>query len=146
MRCYNPINLQSKYVGFDNDYISNNTAIVSDTAVDMKSIQQKFTVIGQLDDIDRVLCVIMIHYAGWLPDKCNCSSNDQNRRRRLTEISQHGVIHHGSTYNTTRFEDSLIEKLTTKDELLYDYSKQLFNSQLRVFEEYFNVTICDTIR
>jgi len=149
MRCYNPIDLQSKYVGFDNDYTSNNASIGSDTAAAaMKSIQQKFTVIGQLDDIDRVLCVIMIHYAGWLPAKCNCSSsdNDQRRRRRLTEISQHGVIHHGSTYNTTRFEDSLIEKLTTKDELLYDYSKQLFETQLRVVEEYFNVTICDTIR
>jgi len=138
MRCYNPIDMQSKYVGFDNDSL-NNTA--------MKSIQQKFTVVGPLDDIDRVLCVVMIHYAGWLPAKCNCSSSDDDqRRRRLAEISQHGVIHHGSTYNTTRFEDSLIEKLTTKDELLYDYSKQLFETQLRVVEEYFNVTICDTIR
>jgi len=148
MRCYNPIDMQSKYVGFDNDYISNNTFTDNNAAADMKSIQQKFTVIGQLDDIDRFLCVVMIHYAGWLPAKCNCSSsdNDQNRRRRLTEISQHGVIHHGSTYNTSRFEDSLIEKLTTKDEFLYDYSKQLFEMQLRVVEEYFNVTICDTIR
>mmetsp|Transcript_32783 Transcript_32783/g.55766 ORF Transcript_32783/g.55766 Transcript_32783/m.55766 type:complete len:102 (-) Transcript_32783:2-307(-) len=96
-----------------------------------------------MDDLDRVLCVIFIHYTGWLPDVCNCSKNSSiNQRRRL---SDHGVIHHGSTYNTTRFEDSLIEMLVERDKILYDYAKQIFGVQLKVVEEHFNVTICDKI-
>eukprot|EP00581_Thalassiosira_minuscula_P002155 CAMPEP_0183740238 /NCGR_PEP_ID=MMETSP0737-20130205/59056_1 /TAXON_ID=385413 /ORGANISM="Thalassiosira miniscula, Strain CCMP1093" /LENGTH=80 /DNA_ID=CAMNT_0025975239 /DNA_START=362 /DNA_END=601 /DNA_ORIENTATION=- len=51
--CYAPIDMQSGYVGFTHPNAVDG---------DMKSIQQKFTVIGPVDDLDRVLCVIFIHY------------------------------------------------------------------------------------
>ena len=100
--------------------------------------------IGPLDEMDKVLCVILIHYAGLLPDACNCS-NGENKHKHRRRLSDHGVIHHGSTYNTTSFQDAMIEKLVAKDQILYDYSLKLFNVQLRLVEEYFNVTICDAI-
>jgi hypothetical protein len=56
------------------------------------------------------------------------------------------VTHHGSTYDTTQFEDTLIEKLVERDEILYDYAKRLFAVQLKVVEEHLNVTICDKIK
>lgn len=161
-RCYNPINLQSTYAGFERrkrtyrkDDADSGDASVSDRM--RKDLQQKYTVIGPLDQMDKVLCLILIHYAGFLPDACNCSSDgsgstqqtqagqqSQNRRRRLD--GNHGVSTHGSTYNTTHFQETLIEKLIAKDQVLYHYTKKLFDEQLRVVEEYFNVTICNTIK
>ena len=146
-QCYPPINLQSRYAGFIDHHPkpSHNQAHVH-RVVSMKNMQQKFTVIGPLDEIDKVLCVTYIHYTGWIPDVCNCSNQNNtssSRRRRLTD---HGVTHHGSTYNTTQFEDTLIEKLVERDETLYDYAKRLFAVQLKVVEEHLNVTICDKIK
>ena len=135
-RCYYPIDLQSTYVVDTKDYDADLGSI--------RHIQQKFTVIGPLDEMDKVLCVILIHYAGFLPDACNCS-NGENKHKQRRRLSDHGVIHHGSTYNTTSFQDAMIEKLVAKDQILYDYSLKLFNVQLRLVEEYFNVTICDAI-
>eukprot|EP00579_Thalassiosira_antarctica_P010776 CAMPEP_0201921734 /NCGR_PEP_ID=MMETSP0903-20130614/9988_1 /ASSEMBLY_ACC=CAM_ASM_000552 /TAXON_ID=420261 /ORGANISM="Thalassiosira antarctica, Strain CCMP982" /LENGTH=131 /DNA_ID=CAMNT_0048458753 /DNA_START=284 /DNA_END=676 /DNA_ORIENTATION=- len=103
--CYPAINLQSIYVGF-----------VPQNADDMKNIQQKFTVIGPMDQLDKVLCLVFIHHAGWLPDACNCSNNKSSSQLQKQQLgSDHGVTHHGSTYNTTRFQDAMIDKLVEKD-------------------------------
>ena len=133
-RCYNPTNFQSTYLGFDPEMGDNE-----------RSIQLKFTVIGPMDQMDKVLCVVFIHYAGWVPNCCKCSKlNDPpTNRRRL--FSDHGVTHHGSTYNTTKKQDDVISWLVEKDNILYDHAKNIFDVQSKLIEKKFNFTLCNKI-
>ncbi len=145
--CYDPRNMQSKFVDFHPDR--------GDSIVD---IHKKFTVIAPMDQLDTAMCVIFVHYTGWMPEACDCSlthsetmafdreksiiveSNDESK------ICDHGVKNHGATYNTTKRQDELIDHLIEKDMLLYEYSKEIFEQQLMQAEKFFNVTICPKIK
>eukprot|EP00956_Cyclotella_meneghiniana_P043337 scaffold265196_cov109-Cyclotella_meneghiniana.AAC.1 len=73
--------------------------------------------------MDKVLCVMFIHYAGWIPAPCDCTDGEENKvhdDNAVERQSSHGVVHHGSSYNTTLHQDELIRKITEKDVLLYE--------------------------
>lgn len=155
MRCYDPRNLQSRYVDYDPLKWINNEVALGD-------LEKRFTVIGPMDEMDKTLCVTFIHYTGWIPPHCDCTAGKQdhinvvkkkpppsdvvaadiNLRRRLRGMS-HGVVNHGNSYNTTQYQDELIRKLTEKDVLLYEGVKQLFDKQVQVLEKRMNVTLCN---
>lgn len=60
--CYNPLNMQSRYVDYNP---ANQSWVQPDEG--LVELQKKFTVIGPMDQMDMVLCVVFIHYAGWVP-------------------------------------------------------------------------------
>ena len=57
--------------------------------------------------------------------------------------SSHGVVHHGSSYNTTLHQDELILKITEKDVLLYEGVTIIFNQHVEYLEKKMNVTLCN---
>lgn len=124
---YNPVSMQSRYTLFDPENVS--------------ALQEQFTVIGSMDDLNRILCAIFVHYARWVPEACVCGAE---RWRDLAEGS-HDVVHHGRSYNTTGYQDALIRRLTEKDSVLYAYVKALFRRQVQVIEGEHNVTLCSRI-
>eukprot|EP00956_Cyclotella_meneghiniana_P027469 scaffold61595_cov38-Cyclotella_meneghiniana.AAC.3 len=114
-----------------------------DASVDL---QQRFTVIGPMDQMDKVLCVMFIHYAGWIPAPCDCTDGETKNKMHdyaVERQSSHGVVHHGSSYNTTLRQDELIRKITEKDVLLYEGVKIIFNQHVEYLEKKMNVTLCN---
>ena len=123
-QCYSPINLQSSYTQFqpeEND--------------SLQDLERRFTVIAPFDNMDLSMCVIFIHYAGWVPETCKCSND-----RYLAE--DHGVKHHGGSFETTDQQDELIQKLVQNDNLLFNYTKTLFAQKLKHTEEEYSVNLC----
>jgi hypothetical protein len=161
LMCYNPINLQSYFTQFN--------ALVETP----NDLMRKYHVIGDMAQIDKTICAIMIHMTGgWIPYECNCSTinNDKNNKDILQQqqtkqangtIQQkvlfrkydpnldnhaHGVQHHGATYNTTIKEDEAIAKLTRYDQALYEMAKRVFAKQVSQIEATYQIKICDTFR
>mmetsp|Transcript_6079 Transcript_6079/g.12424 ORF Transcript_6079/g.12424 Transcript_6079/m.12424 type:complete len:236 (+) Transcript_6079:3-710(+) len=145
--CYDPRNMQSKFADFH-----------PERGDSIAGIQKKFAVIAPMDDLDVAICVIFVHYTGWIPEACDCSLSqtvklalDQEKSiakesRNESVNFDHGVKNHGATYNTTKSQDELINQLIERDMLLYEYSKEIFEQQLMRVEEFFNVTICQKIK
>ena len=88
--------MQSRYTLFDPGNVS--------------ALQERFTVIGPMDNLDRTLCAIFVHYARWVPEACVCGADAAAGResRRDPAKGSHGVVHHGHSYNTTGYQDALI--------------------------------------
>ena len=106
-----------------------------------------------MDEMDRVLCVTFLHYTGWLPPQCDCTTKtmttttttttDAKMKSKQKTKESHGVKHHATSYITTSYQDKLIDTLTEKDVMLYEGVKFLFNEQVRVLESRLNVKICN---
>lgn len=132
--CYTPISMQSEYVKYDPQNKSR--------------LQAQFTVIGPMDDLERTLCVIFIHYSGWVPGCCSCTEAENEGLGYINDenASTHGVKHHGSSYKTTQYQDYLIKMLVNKDSLLYAHVKALFHRQVEIIEQELNITLCKRLR
>jgi len=132
--CYRPINLQSTMLKFDPTHM---------TEIEAKQdLVDRFDVIGLQDRMDKSVCLTLTKYTGRLPEKCDCSPS--NIQRRLGSGFTHQVEHHGDTFNTTEEQDKLIDELTSKDKLLYEYAKDIFDRQVEQVEETFDTILCDT--
>lgn len=132
--CYDPRSMQSRYV----DYKPQNKS----------RLQQKFTVIGPLDELDKTICVMFIHWTGWVPECCVCTE-EENANARIIQnekATSHGVKNHGASFNTTASQDSMINMLIETDMALYQHTKQLFGRQVEVTEKELNITLCKRIR
>eukprot|EP00984_Skeletonema_dohrnii_P006433 scaffold2300_cov116-Skeletonema_dohrnii-CCMP3373.AAC.1 len=120
--CYDPIDLQSRYVGFH--------------SMDTKEteLKERFDVIGVLDEIGRSICATIILYTGEVPAICICSTgaNVAEKRRRL-DFQDHGVKHHGATFDLTDKQQAKIAQLTVLDTVLYQRAKKVFDDQLLLF-------------
>lgn len=88
----------------------------------------------------------MIRYSGIVPPKCDCSFDQDERkiRKRRTSNTDHGVIHHGNTFNITDKQREWIEAITTVDHRLYEYGKMIFSKQLKEVESDLGVKFCDS--
>lgn len=133
-QCYNPINLQSSYVRFDPD--------VQPTAE--KDLLERYDVIGTSDEMVKSLCATFISYQGYVPEKCDCT--DTTLRKRRMDRYDHGVSHHGSSYETTLEEDEAIAKLTQKDLQLFEVSQKVFEKQVLGLEEMFGIKVCSSFK
>lgn len=130
MMCYNPVDLQSNYLGFH-----------PEEGDAVQQLQRRYTVVGPLDEIDKVACVIYIHYTGWIPQACNCTTPQTTSHRNFA--TTHSVKHHGDTFNTTVGQDEKIEWLVKKDNILYRYAKTIFGVQSRAVEEKYGFKLCE---
>jgi len=57
----------------------------------------------------------------------------------------HGVIHHGNTFQATQSQIDKIAMIRDLDIPLYDTSRQIFRDQVRVVENKYNIKICDKL-
>jgi hypothetical protein len=164
MNCYDPLNKQSQFTNYGNPAKTKRWALSPNDA--LSDIQRRFTVIGPMDEMDRVLCVIFLHYTGWLPPHCDCTTkttttafDDEEEedaaasaaarskiQKKQKTKEAHGVKHHAKTFNASSYQNMLIDKLTEKDVMLYEGVKHLFNEQVRVVESRLNVNICNEFK
>ena len=170
--CYDPINVQSYFTTFH----------VNTTDDDLYN---RFDIIGDMDQMGKSVCAIMIRYMGYLPSVCDCSTSTSrsttrtatattdysdtntssimpeaknkhknkkrrpnakakatgNDRRRL--VTDHGVKHHGATFNLTEDQYDKIEKITTVDKLLHQRVKHVFARQVKEIEHEFSAVLCE---
>jgi hypothetical protein len=134
--CYNPINHQSSYLGFD-------------YRTTKQQLRNKFDVIGITAEMSKSVCLVATKYAGFVPEKCNCtisasSSDNEDSKLAVKKIS-HGVIHHGGSYNTSMSQEQAIAKLTDLDQLLYGMATEIFHEQVEKVERKYHVTLCDKL-
>ena len=126
--CYDPRNLQSRYLMFNG------------TEKGLQDLTNKFEVIGLSSRFEESICLLFIHLTSgsFIPEECNCSS----KRRQLKY--DHGVKHHGSSFKKlTEEQRSLIKKLTVNDKMLYRYvSDVFFDEQVARFEETYSFKLC----
>jgi hypothetical protein len=130
-RCYNPINMQSTYTKFE----PGNTS--------KAALSDRYDVIGDQSQMDKTVCVMALRYTGFFPSQCNCTSP---KRRILLAAMDHGVTHHGDTFNLTKHQEEAITLLTGKDMLLYSMAREVFAEQVQEIENEFQVTLCDKIK
>ena len=94
-----------------------------------------------MEEIDKVACVMFIHWGGWIPKACNCTTPHTTYANSV--ITRHSVTHHGSTFNTSKEQQEKIEWLVEKDNVLYQSAKTLFRVQSRVIEERYGFKLCE---
>jgi hypothetical protein len=125
--CYNPVNLQVSRVGrFKNPTID---------------LPQHFGVVGIMEDLFRSTCLISISLEHHVPPRCNCSLGSASTT--VFHPNDHGVHHHGGTFQTTPQQDHWIQALTPLDQQLYDDVRLLFLKQVETTEQQFNFSMCD---
>ena len=126
-KCYDAINLQSMMTGFDE-------------TMSESQLRNRFDVIGVMDQLTKSVCAINIRYTGAIHPSCDCT--DVTKRRRNLRVGDHGVKHHGATFNLTDSQASKIQKLTQLDSLLYDRAKVAFANQVKEIEEELDIVLC----
>jgi hypothetical protein len=135
-KCYVPVNLQARLLNLSKDLI-----LGDDEEAAMNEIESKFVIIGDNAQMAKTICSITIRYSGIVPEHCNC--NHLKGRRRTN--ADHGVIHHGNTFNVTDKQMEWIDQITKVDQKLYEYGKIIFAQQVEKLEEEFGVRICDSL-
>ena len=100
----------------------------------------------------KSICVIFARYTGWIPYECNCTNVDADSSEVRTDLGydpardSHAVVHHGSTFNTTKLVDDAIAKLRAVDMVLYELAKEIFHEQVQEVQDEFQVQLCDNFR
>ncbi len=126
--CYDPNNHQSFFTQFDAD-------VTEDV------LKDRFDLVGDMSYMSKSICAIHIRYSGFVPPMCDCSSgSDSEGRRRLHD---HGVQHHGATFELTEDQEAKIAKLTQYDRLLYERAQRVFADQVREIEDELDITLCE---
>ena len=144
-QCYNPLNFQSKTIGYD-------------PSLGKDDLRKKWDIIGDNSRMDKTICLIVIKYTGWVPEQCDCTDipdqqSENRRRRRLYELTYdkhkhgHGVAHHGSDHNITAEQRKKIEKFRQIDIQLYNLVvTEIFEEQVREVEQEHKIKLCDKLR
>jgi len=125
-KCYDPINLQTYMTGFN-------------SSMDEHDLRKKFDVIGDMNQLGKSVCALSIRYMGLLSPRCDCTNSGDSNRRLIID---HGVQHHGATFNLTISQALKIEKLTQLDHLLYDRTKEAFKKQVAEIENEMGIILC----
>jgi len=125
--CYDPINIQSFFTRFN-------------SAMTEEELYNKYDVIGHMDSFSKSHCAIFIRYTGYVPPRCVCNDASATSRKLLVD---HGVVHHGATFNTTNEQVVKIMKLTAIDQILYERVRKVFSNQVKDIEEELGITLCD---
>lgn len=133
-KCYMPVNLQSHLLNLNHTLI-----LIEDEDIALREIQSRFTILGDNFQMNKTVCSIVARYSGIVPLGCDCS--DVQEQRRAT--ADHGVIHHGNTFNITNQQRKWIDEITKVDQKLYKYGKIIFGRQVEKLEKDYSVKICD---
>jgi hypothetical protein len=130
--CYDPRHLQSRYLRFNG------------TESGLHELTSKFQVIGLTSHFQESVCLLYIHLKGGseIPPECDCSKD--HRLLPESDREDHGVTHHGSTFQLESEEQrALIQKLAGIDTMLYRYVRDTqFDEQVVRFEERYSFKLC----
>ncbi len=126
--CYDPNNHQSFFTQFEAD-------------VSEADLKERFDVIGDMNYISKSICAIHIRYSGFVPPMCDCTSGSDNEGRR--RLHDHGVTHHGASYELTPEQEAKIAKLTVRDGLLYERTQRVFVEQVKEIENDLGIKLCE---
>ena len=150
--CYNPIDFQSVWAGAINKrgmFLLEN-ATFSDQ-VDF--FRERYTIMGDNAQMDKTVCAIFIHYTGWIPPKCDCTeqttttlnaTNEEGNETQKKPSADHGVQHHGSSFNRSLRHDEFIQEIRRNDLKLYKVSKAVFEIQVQELEAKHDFKLCDS--
>lgn len=150
--CYVPINMQTWWSvkwHIPPPIFGRQIDITKSNAKQMLESQYKF--VGDMGQMTKSICAILIRFTGYVPQQCNCISNikslDTNTKLAYNASQYadgHGVKHHGASYNTTMHQDQLIANLTDVDAILYEAGLELFQEQVEQLEHEYNIKLCDS--
>jgi hypothetical protein len=132
-RCYDPRNVQSHFLNID------------PIKVDKQDLAGRYRVIGDQAEMPKSVCAIHISFTGLVQSACDCTPH----RRRLDSLQYnpdkhaHGVANQGATFNTTAYQDKLIDAITEKDRLLYNLTRKVFAAQVQELELEHQIQLCD---
>jgi hypothetical protein len=130
------MNHQSRFVLFDEN-------------VTKEMLRKRYDIIGDNAQMQKILCLIAIRYAKFVPSVCNCTGwgAAPNSGGDAGLGYAHGVTHHGATFNTTPHQEEAIARLTGVDEKLYKMLvHEISVEQVQEIETEYQVTSCDTFR
>jgi len=161
--CYNPINFQTRWIGnpdngqnFEHKIFypsaSNGTTTSAGGQqrkylVTPKSLRERYIVLGDQSQMDKSICMIHLHYRGHVMEECDCTNETLDTKfANITKRLDHGVTHHGDTFDTTPEQDAMIAFLRDKDTVLYEETRKIFAEQVREAEEKYGVKICDKMK
>merc|ERR1740124_1824076 len=127
-RCYNPFNMQSHFLQFDRNLSPENGR---------QDLKKRFAIIGLTTQFHKSICLILIHLTGEVPVDCDCAS-----KRRLL-LNDHGVTHHGASFQTSKSQRLAISNLTKVDQTIFKHAEELFKENVKRTEEEYSVRLCD---
>ena len=136
-KCYVPVNMQARKLRLNHTLI-----LDEDKEIAMQEIRSKFDIIGDNTQMAKTLCTTIARITGILPNACDCS---QVEDERMLKVFDHGVDHHGNTFETTAIQNEWIKNITEVDKRLYQYGTIIFAEQVEKVEEDFGVKLCDII-
>ena len=152
-KCYNPINTLTDHIIPKLTFNGNPSATkyfetleAGDTQIVMQDLLDRYDVLGDQSQMDKTICMIFIHYKGFVPEPCDCNNTTAVEVETAAKRLDHGVTHHGDTYETTAEMDDMIAFLRDQDILLYDIGRKVFAQQVREKEKKYGVKICDKIK
>ena len=135
--------------------------------VSPKDLRERYVVLGDQAQMDKSICMIFTHYQGYVAEECDCtnattttnhvaeyyndritSTTNNNvagylNQSSATKVVDHGVAHHGDTFQTTPEQDAMIAFLRDQDTVLYKEAQKIFAEQVSQTEEKYGVKICD---
>jgi hypothetical protein len=125
--CYHPINLQSHRLD----------------ARSKEDLVATFDVVGLTTEMDVSTCLMSTRIFSAVPDRCKCSdSSPYFTQGHAAPHITHGVIHHGSTTDTTPEQERLIADLTAVDLELYNAAVNLLEENIRDIEQQYHFQLC----
>lgn len=136
--CYDPINIQSFYLGFN-------------STMTEEELYKMFDVIGIMDHMGKSQCAIYIRYSGYVPPSCVCNDTSAESQSEFDHLGvhnrtrgfDHGVVHHGAGFNLTEVQRNNIMKLTSLDQMLYAKVRKVFVRQVKEIEEELGIILCN---
>ena len=149
--CYNPIDFQSVWAGALNKrgmFLLENASFFDQ--VDF--FRERYTIMGDNAQMDKTVCAIFIHYTGWIPPKCDCTeqttttlnaTNEEGDGKKKNKVD-HGVQHHGASFNRSLRHDEFIQEIRQNDLKLYEVSKVVFEIQVQELEAKHDFKLCDS--
>ena len=155
--CYNPIDFQSIYSGVLN--IQAMFLLENATFSDQVDFfRERYTIMGDNAQMDKTVCAIFIHYTGWIPPKCDCTeqttttlnaTNEEGNGKKKKKKNKkykvdHGVQHHGASFNRSSRHDEFIQEIRHNDLKLYKVSKAVFEIQVQELEAKHDFKLCDS--
>ena len=142
--CYKPINHLTRYIR-PKSITSGDTS-----AINIDDLMERYAVLGDQSQLDKSICMIHIHYEGYVTEPCDCTNMTvavvEDNSTDTEKPMDHGVNHHGDTFETTAEQDEMIAFLRDQDIFLYEESRKIFAEQVRQTEEKYGVKICDKIK
>jgi hypothetical protein len=139
-QCYNPINMQ--------------TARLKSTG----GLDERFAVVGLLEEFDVSTCLMSIRLHAMVPPRCNCSTSademsvvsntDSNENISNTTANNdvdHGVSHHGGSFQPSAQAVDLIKDLTREDTRLYANAVAKLQRDIEAVEAEYSFCLCRNI-